>query len=108
MAPPLVVCLVGITGVAHVLRYRPPDLLAEHVGSCCPGTSASHRPSALQPDLRPCQASKSAVVKRRLRYVYIAINTKDGPVVLEIPRKRPSQTNFTPWAGAGRAGATRR
>jgi hypothetical protein len=32
MAPPLVVCLVGITGAAHVLRYRPPDLLAEHVG----------------------------------------------------------------------------
>ena len=32
MAAPLVVCLVGITGAAHVLRYHPPDLLAEHVG----------------------------------------------------------------------------
>jgi hypothetical protein len=32
MAPALVVCLVGITNAAHVLRYRPSDLLAEHVG----------------------------------------------------------------------------
>jgi len=32
MVPPLVVYLVGITGAAHVLRDRPPGLLAEHVG----------------------------------------------------------------------------
>src|SRR5215831_12766491 len=43
IAPALVVCPVGITGAAHVLRYRPPDLLAGR--RTCPADQHSGRGS---------------------------------------------------------------